>query len=206
MNIADKYFKEVVGFEGLYEISENGTVKRLAGETVKDNGVAYPVTEKILKPFKTNKKGYLGVNLSKNRKAYLFRIHILVARAFLGECPKGYYVCHTDGDHTNNNIYNLRYDTQAQNRIDEFRNGGSYSKGGLIAREVYEIRQLYKNGTYTQEELAQLYNTTPQNIKCIVMYKTFKFIREDGSIEPSNTKIDYYDILNKKNGGIADDI
>jgi len=58
-----------------------------------------------------NDRGYLFVTIKRKR----FRVHRLIARAFLGVEPRGHQVDHIDGDRSNNVPSNLRYVTQEQN-------------------------------------------------------------------------------------------
>lgn len=50
-------------------------------------------------------------------------VHSLVAAAFYGPRPDGLVICHNNGDHQDNRISNLRYDTQAENIEDAIRQG-----------------------------------------------------------------------------------
>jgi hypothetical protein len=56
-------------------------------------------------------RGYMQICVKRKTR----NIHVLVAKAFLGDRPDGHHVCHKDGDKTNNKIDNLRYDTPAAN-------------------------------------------------------------------------------------------
>jgi hypothetical protein len=56
-------------------------------------------------------RGYLQVCIKRATK----NVHVLVAETFLGQRPKGYHVCHADGNKENNSLENLRYDTPSAN-------------------------------------------------------------------------------------------
>ena len=99
MQIREKW-KPVKGFEGLYEISNLGRVKSLGNDKLRK--------EKILKPDKT-KKGYLLVSLWRNGKQKSFRVHRLVAEAFIPN-PEGLpEINHKDEVKTNNCVSNLEF-------------------------------------------------------------------------------------------------
>jgi hypothetical protein len=66
---------------------------------------------------------YLRVNLTKDGQLTMVRVHVLMARTFLGECPEGMEVCHNDGNKLNCHLSNLRYDTHSENALDEVRRG-----------------------------------------------------------------------------------
>lgn len=96
-------WKPVVGYEGLYEVSNWGRVKSLKFGK-----------ELILKPC-TNNCGYLHVVLSKNNKQKNFYVHRLVAQAFLPN-PHNYpCVNHKDENPLNNNVENLEWCTYEYN-------------------------------------------------------------------------------------------
>lgn len=64
--------------------------------------------------------GYLRVNLSNNEEANGFkdfRVHELVARAFLGARPEGAQILHKDGNMTNNSASNLSYGSASENAV-----------------------------------------------------------------------------------------
>jgi hypothetical protein len=85
-------WKEVVGYEDLYQVSNIGNVKRT----------------KLLK-LNIDRKGYYFVNLSKNGKVKCCRVHQLVAKAFIPNPNNFIEINHVDGIKTNNNIDNLEW-------------------------------------------------------------------------------------------------
>jgi hypothetical protein len=103
-------FKDIAGFEKLYQVSDKGTVRSL---TFRNNQTAI---ERIrtLTPF-DNGKGYLVVGLSKNGKRKNFYIHRLVASAFLPYKKGKKVVNHKDHDTYNNKVDNLEWCTQKEN-------------------------------------------------------------------------------------------
>ncbi len=94
-------WREIKGYEGYYEVSNTGLVRRIK-------------TGFILKPIK-NKLGYCSVGLSKNGIVKHRLIHRLVAEAFI-ENPYSYNIVnHKDNNPSNNNVDNLEWCTQAYN-------------------------------------------------------------------------------------------
>ena len=106
-------WKDIEGYEGLYQISNRGNVKSV--ERMKWNGKGYhKIPERILKA-KKDKYGYLQVHLSKDGKAKMYLVHRLVASAFL-ENQMGYTeVNHLDEDKTNNCVDNLEWCSRSYN-------------------------------------------------------------------------------------------
>lgn len=94
-------WKNVVGYEGLYEVSDQGNVRN-------------SVTGRVLKP-KHDRWGYLRVNLYKDRRQKSHLIHRLVARAFI-QNPENYpQVNHKDEDKENNAVENIEWCTAYYN-------------------------------------------------------------------------------------------
>lgn len=87
-------WRDVVGFEGLYKVSNYGNVL-----SVKSN--------RLLKPF--DNKGYLRVQLWKDGKCFKRLVHRLVAEAFLEKPGDGYQVNHKDLNKKNNHVDNLEW-------------------------------------------------------------------------------------------------
>ena len=104
----NEIWKDVIGYEGLYQVSNLGNVKSLPKEQRCTNG--YRVTkEKILKQ-SIDGRGYFNVVLYKNRVAKTRKIHQLVAVAFLNHTPCGFklVVDHINDVKTDNRLENLQ--------------------------------------------------------------------------------------------------
>jgi hypothetical protein len=101
----NEIWKNVKGFEGIYEVSNLGNVKR-----------HYSNKSKILKAG-TNTHGYKHVTLSKKEIKTYIVVHKLVAIAFLNHIPNGQdnVINHIDHDKTNNNLSNLEIISQREN-------------------------------------------------------------------------------------------
>jgi hypothetical protein len=102
----------VVGYEGIYEVSDHGNVR-----TVK--------TGLLKKPTPNKKDGRLSIMLWIDNQCKLLKVHRLVAHAFLGEPPPKHECCHNDGNPANNHVSNLRWDTAAANQADRVKHGTS---------------------------------------------------------------------------------
>jgi hypothetical protein len=134
-------WKDIVGYEGLYEVSSLGNVKSLPKTRRGRAGVKIRVTGRILRPWKKNKYDFVG--LAKDGVKTEFYVHRLVASSFLGE-KHGLEVNHKDGDRNNNSIENLEWVTHAQNIKHAYDNGlcTAFWKGKVIhnARKVVTIQ------------------------------------------------------------------
>lgn len=111
-------FKDVIGYEGLYQVSNLGNVKSLK-RTIYNKGINKNciLNDKILKQNKVG-HGYNAVMLYKiNCKVKSMQIHKLVAIAFLNHCPDGFKIVidHKDNNKLNNHIDNLQIINHRQN-------------------------------------------------------------------------------------------
>lgn len=109
-------WKDIVGYEGLYQISNFGNVKSLRRYIQTRDGVLAYLREKIIRPSKDKNGYYFYVKLSNNGKQVKFYIHRLVATAFL-EKPEGKnYIDHINTDYLDNRAINLKWCTQKENQ------------------------------------------------------------------------------------------
>ena len=105
-------WKNVEGFEGLYEVSNLGRVKALDRYVVNNGGLQHK-KERILKQ-RINKNKHCTVVLCKDGKTYPRLVHRLVAIAFIPNPDNKPIIDHIDTDPTNNRVDNLRWVTQQE--------------------------------------------------------------------------------------------
>ena len=100
MLLPKRVWKDIPGYEGLYQVSDTGQVRTLnyrrTGQT------------KILKPGYT-KDGYTIVVLCKDGKGKTYTVHRLVALAFIPNADNLTEVNHKDENKTNNHVSNLEW-------------------------------------------------------------------------------------------------
>ena len=128
--------RDVVGYEGLYEVDNQGNVFSLN----------YKNTDcKAKRKVCISKQGYLVVNLSKNGKVKSHRVHRLVAEAFIENPMNLPQVNHKDEDKKNNCVENLEFCDQLYNNhysgctekaIAAVKRKQSWKKGQQISAKV----------------------------------------------------------------------
>ena len=106
-------YRDVVGWEGFYEVRDDGVVRSIGRYVTKSDGNMLTVRCKCLSAYKAGK--YLAVNLCRNGTPKVTHVHRIVAEAFLGPRPTGRQVDHIDRNRFNNAACNLRYVTPSQN-------------------------------------------------------------------------------------------
>lgn len=134
--LENEIWKDVSGYEGLYEVSNKGRVRR----TIK----------RLLKPRKD--RGYVRLHFSKDGNSKNVSVHQIVLKAFGPPQQPGQVVNHKNGRKQDNRIENLEWVTIAENirHRDEVLGTGPQGTGNgqaiLTEDDVREIRQLRREG------------------------------------------------------------
>lgn len=120
-------WKDIKGYEGIYQISNKGRVKSLERNVSNNTGFRM-IKEKILKS-QITKNGYVVVKLCNKTS----NIHKLVLQTFNPTNLK-LDTMHIDNDRTNNNLSNLKWGTRKENiqqMVSEGRNKGFHTGSGI---------------------------------------------------------------------------
>ena len=178
--ICNEKWLPVVGYEGLYEISDLGQVKSLARKVKAKTNVIRNVPTKIMRQI-VNKNGYMSVNLSGIGPQWRVSTHIILARAFLGPRPQGFEVAHEDGNRTNCRLSNLSYKTPLENMKDKRKHGthhfGETVNGAVLTeQEIHEIRVFRFSGKMIKH-IQQIYGTTQSNITALCQGRSWSYLQ-----------------------------
>lgn len=145
-------WKEIPGFPG-YEVSNLGQVRSYFYRAEGEWKIAENPQRILCFSLKNNR--YRGVNLRHDGKSYNRTIGRLVLLAFVGPPPNDMEMCHNDGDPSNDQLGNLRYDTHNANMQDALRHGWRRNSSKLNQEEVCAIRTKFASGRYSKTELAE---------------------------------------------------
>lgn len=138
-------WKPIRDYEGLYEVSNLGGIKRLENDKNRK--------EKILKPYK-NKLGYLCINLCRDNKVKQMYVHRLVAIAFIPNPENKPCIDHINTIPNDNRVENLRWVTYKENMNNELtkeklsgKNSNNYGKprSEEIKKKISESQKGGKN-------------------------------------------------------------
>jgi len=164
-------WREVPETEGIYFVSDLGNIKRIKTQTGK-------TIEKFPK-CGLDSTGYRAIWLHLNGKLRYKKLHQLVARTFIGECPEGLVVNHKDCNKQNNKPSNLEYVTRAENVAHAVRNHRFPSKKGqtnpnarLTDKQTEVIRRVWKEKKVSQNELSIITGISRHQIGLIVTNKS----------------------------------
>ncbi|QDZ15804.1 NUMOD4 domain-containing protein [Humibacter ginsenosidimutans] len=114
MQLDDIQWRPVGGYEGLYEVSNDGRVRRPLDHPKRPGFVLSPAVMR---------SGHRRVRLLRDGVPTSYLVHRIEAIAFLGEPEPGQYACHNDGNPANNSIENIRWDSPSGNARDMLLHG-----------------------------------------------------------------------------------
>lgn len=168
-----KEWRPVPEFEGVYEVSNFGEIKRIGG------GANAKIGEN--RSFSTV-AGYSRVQLSNAGFIRTLQVHIIVAEAFLGPRPSDNYTCnHINGNMLDNRVTNLEWITRAENTQHATKFGlqkRAYGEANPASKvnsdQVREIRRLNAEGKLTQKEMAAMFGISQASLSKIVLNQTWK--------------------------------
>lgn len=182
-NITDtEEWRDVPGWEGFYQVSSHGRVKRLPRFVRTKNDCFALKMGGILAPSKNKRTGYPETLLSDGARKQRVNIHVLVCEAFHGPRPSSrHQVAHGDGSRDYNHKDNLRWASPKDNAADRKRHGTEYEgkahwKTELTEDDVRSIRDRYKPGHGGYTYLAREYGLTRGAIYRIVKRKNWKHV------------------------------
>lgn len=116
-------WKDVVGYEGYYQVSDLGRVRSMDRFVKHYQGSVRNWKGKILQLSLVDNGGHLGIKLSKKGIKKTICIHQLVAAAWIGPCPEGQQVRHGPNGIADNSVSNLCYGTRREDCLDKRRDG-----------------------------------------------------------------------------------
>ena len=108
--MTEEVWRDVKGYEGLYQVSSMGRVKSLG----RKDRFGRVIKERILEPAVTH-NGYLRVGLHVDGKRKMLRVHRLVCEAFHENPDNKSEVNHVNEDKTDNRACNLEWSTRTEN-------------------------------------------------------------------------------------------
>lgn len=157
-------WKDVVGWEGAYMVSDIGRVRNCDGRLLAGQDTAR----------------YPKVVLKRGGKPTMKYIHRMVLEAFLGPCPDGYEARHLDGNRQNNRLSNLAWGSRRDNQADRIRHGTacrgeSHPHTTISASRVRAIRQSASRGM-RQVQLARQHGVSAAVIGRICRRETWRHI------------------------------
>jgi hypothetical protein len=170
----EEIWKPVVGYEGLYDVSNMGRVRSyfISDCLLKGKRGFHTKTKKCPQRVLSNRMtsyGYHSVRLSKKGIAPVNRnVHSLVLNAFVGPCPTKYECCHKNNIKTDNRVENLCWGTHLHNSKDYGTQafGEKSGRHKLTYSNVVAIRNM-RNSGYTQREIGDFFGVH-NSVICLI--------------------------------------
>ncbi|OWR35267.1 hypothetical protein CEE55_02350 [Stenotrophomonas pavanii] len=172
----EERWASVPGWEGCYEVSDRGSVRRVGVDTLGR------LKTRTLSP-DHSKGGYARVHLKHGERQERLFVHRLVLEVFVGEKPEGMVPDHIDRNPSNNAVKNLRWVTPSENQLNRdtgrFRRGEATPWAKLTSVQVEEARRCAANGVSIRS-LSRLCCVAEETMRDAVSGVTW---RAPGSVE-----------------------
>lgn len=172
--------KDILGYEGVYAASEDGTVFRT--DTREGKPICRPVANRL------KNTGYISIHLCFEARRRDARAHRLVWEAFNGRIPDGLEINHKNGIRTDNRISNLEVVTKQENAIHKFKVNGYRSQGTspqgsrnhaakITEDDVRTMRRLYAEGV-PQHALGRQFGISQPMVGNIVRRENWTHVKD----------------------------
>lgn len=169
----NEIWKDIEGYEDLYQISNMGRVKSLERNLLVKNGHYRKKNEAIMRQT-SGPNGYHAICLRLNKKTKRFLVHRLVGIAFIPNPLRKETINHKDGVKNNNRLFNLEWATQAENLnhalITGLRRSRERSLKDIEALTVITFLSTHKR---VMKKLARHYMVSPSLISRIKKRETW---------------------------------
>lgn len=174
-------WRNVVGYEGHYKVSDRGRVRSL-DRIIKDKvGRTKFYEGQELSQF-IDKSGYPMCTLWRDSNGKNKTVHRIVAGAFIPNPNNKPQVNHKDGNKENNHVDNLEWVTNSENDLHAFeiglrtvRRGSKSNLAKLTEEEVLKIREFKESGE-TQRNIAKIFDISEGSVSQIVNRKRWAWL------------------------------
>lgn len=139
-------WKDICGYEGIYQLTKYGQVKSLSRTIIRSNGKLLRLKGQIIKHHLN--RGYPAVTLTNCCMQRIHKIHRLLLIYFVCDCPVGMEACHKNDNKLDYSMKNLLWDTRSANQEDRVRNGLNHNKPVMCisdGRIFSSIRKVAEN-------------------------------------------------------------
>lgn len=186
-DLPGEVWKEITWIEGLVRpayVSNLGRVKRERFSMLYKNGVTKSIAPALMSPYVV--RGYVHIAFSlKGIGEKNFKLHRLVAMAFIPPEEGKPHVNHIDGNPRNNHLSNLEWTNPLLNNRHRWKLnpnqspsmiGEMHYRSRLTENDIREIRRLYAAGSLSQSTIGARYNLSQGNVSAIVLRRKWKHV------------------------------
>lgn len=168
MNTSKEVFRDIHGYEGLYQANNLGMIKSIGYGKIR-------ILSQSL-----NSNGYNQLNLCKEKIRRLWKVHQLIAITFIPNPNKKPHINHKNGIKTDNRVDNLEWCTQSENGIHAYKiglrkpvSGINHPSSKLTMEQVSEIRSKYVPCKYSLNMLSREYGIDKSIVFGIIKNKRY---------------------------------
>lgn len=168
-----EFWKDIQGFEGIYQVSNLGRVRSLDRFISCDNKM-WLKKGKIMSQH-THSIGYKRISLHKNSVKHKLLVHRIVATAFISNPDNKPDINHIDGNPQNNYVGNLEWITESENTQHAYNLGLMKPRSGinnpmakLTLRDIEIIKMLYCNKRLSQRNIARQFGVSNTTIGKVI--------------------------------------
>jgi len=182
MSKKNEIWQQVFGYEGLYDVSDQGRIRTYYNSGGKGKRQVKRTPQAVL-AFSPDRDGYLEGHLIKNEQSVnkvKVRLHRLVLKTFIGTCPRGLEACHLNGKRNDNRLVNLAWVTHKENCSHKIlhgtqQRGSTHPNAILTEKQVIRIKKMITAGV-VMTDIAEAYEVTPGCIYDIKREKSWRHI------------------------------
>lgn len=185
-NLEGEIWKDILGFENLYQVSNKGRIKSLKRTIIGRWGKEREVKEKIIKVFLCGAYPFTGLRKKGESNKTTVILHKVMAQAFIPNPENKPFVNHIDGDKTNFDFSNLEWVTAKENSQHAVRTGlltHNHTTGEnnfhcrLTEVKVREIYRLSKEDKLHEVLIANKYSIGRGTVRDILQGTTWKHLK-----------------------------
>lgn len=156
-------WKDVEGYEGSYQVSNKGEVRSVSRFVTYPDGRKPRYREGVIVSQQVDTCGYCMVTLQGKR----FRVHRLVAKAFIDNPDNLPTVNHLDENPSNNVVENLAWCTHKEKLMYSMKYGDDNKKSKVSVKQISEMVALFEQGV-KQKDIGAKYGLSQSQVSRLV--------------------------------------
>lgn len=169
-------WRDVPGWEGLYEVSDLGRIRSLARTVNQPKNGQHIYPSKVLSPI--YRRGYQCATLTRSGVRTQVYVHRVVLKTFCGEPSAEQEACHNNGDRADNRLSNLRWDTRRANMADKVKHGTQpFGTQSVFAKLTEETVRAIRLSTESAHAISRRLGIHVMTISKARNRKTWKHVK-----------------------------